>query len=100
MEVFRVALAMLSEKAENAVGNKYIFICNEKFWNDLQLVLGDYLVNAKTDGTYLWSKAANDYVKVGATYNSYEFAGNQVTFKVERTFSREFGSNKDQFKFF
>ena len=94
MEVFRTALAMLNEKAQSATGNKYTFICNEKFWNDLQIVLGDYLVQAKTDGAYLWSHAANDYVKVGATFNAYEFAGKQVIFKVERAFSREFGYDK------
>lgn len=94
MEVFQTALAMLGEKAATPTGNHYTFICNERFWQNLQLVLGDYLVQAKTDGSYLWSQAANDYVKVGATYNSYEFAGNTVTFKVERALSREYGSEK------
>ena len=42
----------------------------------------------------MWSKAANDYVDVGATFASYEFGGNTVTFKVDRTFSREYGMDK------
>jgi hypothetical protein len=38
---------------------------------------------------------ANSYVKVGAKgYDSYNFGGNEITFVVDRTFSREYGSNK------
>jgi len=92
--VFDTALAMLGEKAKQSTGNHYTFICNDRFWTQVQMVLGDTLIHAKTDGAYLWSKAANDYVKVGATYNSYEFGGNTITFKVERALSREYGSEK------
>lgn len=52
-----------------------MFICNERMWNLLQRVLGDYLAKFRTDATYLYSKAANDYVKVGATFDSYEYGG-------------------------
>jgi hypothetical protein len=39
--------------------------------------------------------AANDYIKVGPKgYNSYQWGGNSVTFTVDRTFTREFGSEK------
>lgn len=71
-----------------------MFICNERMWNLIQQVLGDYLAKFKTDGTYLYSKAANGYVKVGATFDSYEYGGNSITFKVDRTFSREYGFEK------
>ena len=60
-------------------------------WYLVNTVLGEYLAKFKTTGTYLFSKAANDYVKVGATFSTYEFAGNQISFKVDRTFSREYG---------
>lgn len=63
-------------------------------WSLIQLVLGDYLARFKTVDTLLYSKAANDYVKVGATFNSYEFGGNTISFKVDRTFSREYGFEK------
>lgn len=94
MEVFRTAISQMTEKTNNSTGNHFTFICNDKFWQDLQIVLGDYLVQARTEGTFLWSKAANDYVKVGATYNSYEFAGNTITFKVEKALTLEYGSDK------
>lgn len=94
VEVFHTVLATLNEKATNPTGNKYMFICNERMWNLLQTVLGDYLARYKATDTYLWSKAANDYIKVGATFDSYEYGGNTITFKVDRTFSREYGSEK------
>ena len=75
-------MAVMREKAQNDTGNTFTIICNSKFWDDINLVLGEYLANFRTDGTYMFSKAANKgtggYVKVGATYNSYEFAGNTV----------------------
>lgn len=47
-------------------------------WNDLQMTLGEYLANYRTDGTYMYSKSANKgmggYVKVGATFDTYEYA--------------------------
>ncbi len=63
-------------------------------WHDLQKTVMTWLANYKTDGTYMWSKAANGYVNVGATFVSYNYAGNTISFKVDRTFSREYGDNK------
>ena len=42
----------------------------------------------------MWSKAANGYVSVGATYNTYIMGGNQITFCVDRALTREFGASK------
>lgn len=94
VDAFQTAISMMCQKAEKAEGNKFVFICNEKMWHDIQRTLGSWLANFKTCGTYLWSKAANGYVNVGATFNSYEYAGNTISFKVDRTFSREYGDNK------
>ena len=67
---------------------------NDKAWTDLQQVLGDYLARFHTDGAFMWSKAANGYVSVGATYDSYIIAGNQITFSTDRALTREFGNDK------
>ncbi len=75
VEAFNTALSMMAEKAEKPTGNHWMFIINEKLWRDIQTTLGDWLARFKTCGTYLYSKAANDYIDVGATYVSYEFAG-------------------------
>lgn len=85
----------LNEKADEPTGNQYLFICNEKAWNDVGTLLADYLAQYHTDGNYLWSMKANDYVSVGAKgFDSYNYQGNTLTFKVDRTFSREFGYEK------
>lgn len=76
LEVFNTVIATLNEKANQPTGNHYMFLCNERMWQLIQLVLGDYLARFKTVDTLLYSKVANDYVKVGATFNSYEFGGN------------------------
>lgn len=94
VEVFHTVLAVMNEKAEKPTGNHYMFICNERMWSLIQTALASYLAAFKTDGSYLYSKKANDYVKVGATFDSYEYGGNHISFKVDRTFSREYGSEK------
>ena len=94
IDVFNVVIATMNEKAKKPTGNKYMFICNERMWNLIQTVLGDFLAKYKTEGTYIYSKQANDYIKVGATFDSYEYGGNQISFKVDRTFSREYGFQK------
>lgn len=83
-------MSALANKAQDDTGNNFMFVTNMKLWEDINTVLGDYLANYKTDGTYLYSKGANDYVKVGATYNSFVWAGNTITFAVDRSLSREY----------
>lgn len=78
VSVFNTVLATMNEKATKPTGNKYMFIINERFWNTLQETLGDWLAKYKTDGTYLYSKQANGYVKVGSTFQTYEFAGENI----------------------
>lgn len=93
-EVFKTVLRCLNQKADKPTGNHYLFLCNEKLYDDIQNTLGEFLVNYKTDGAWLYSKTKNDYVKVGNTFDSYEYAGNSIQFKVDRTFSLEFGDEK------
>lgn len=68
----------MADKAQSDTGGKWIFIVNRKMWNDIQLTLGEYLANFRTDGSYMYSKSANKgqggYVKVGATFDTYEYA--------------------------
>lgn len=90
MEVFNTMINSLGEKADNPTGNHYTLVVNEKFWYDAQLALGKFLSDNRTDGAYLWSKGANDYINVGAAFNSYNFGGNSVLIRVDRTLSREY----------
>lgn len=91
-EVFNTVLNQMASKADQPTGNKFVFIVNEKAWQDIQYALGDILFQAKTDGAFLYSKSTNDYVKVGNTFNAYEFGGNTVIFNVDRAFSMEYGN--------
>lgn len=95
MSVLKSILQGLNEKATKPTGNSYMFIVNEKAWYDLQDLFDAYLAQYHTDGTYLWSMKAGDYVKVGAKgFDSFNYGGNTLNFKVDRTFSREFGYEK------
>lgn len=84
----------MASKAQDDTGNKFQFVCNRKLWEDINMVLGNYLADFRTDGTYMYSKSANKgeggYIKVGSTFNTYEYSGNQVTFIVDRALSREY----------
>lgn len=94
LDVFHTVINTMNEKAEKPTGNHYMFIVNEPLFAQLQSTLAGYLAQFHTEGTYLWSKSANSYIKVGATFDSYEYMGNTITFKVDRTFSREYGFEK------
>lgn len=94
LQLFNMIMADMADKAQSDTGNKWVFIVNRKMWNDINMVLGEYLANYKTDGTYMYSKSANKglggYVKVGATFDTYEYAGNQVSFVCDRALTREY----------
>jgi hypothetical protein len=94
LQQFNMIMSDLSDKAQSDTGNHFIFIVNRKLWNDINMVLGEYLSNYRTDGTYMYSKSANKgqggYVKVGATFDTYEYAGNSITFACDRTLTREY----------
>ena len=83
-----------NNKLTYMVGNHYCLLVNDIAWRQAQKALGKYLQDAKTDGAYLWSKKANGgvggYVKVGASYNEYEFGGNSICIRVERALTREY----------
>lgn len=94
VEVFQTIVSTMNEKAKLPTGNKYLFIVNERFWLLVQQKLSEFLFKFKTNGTYMWNKSAGDYIKVGATFDSYEFGGNTITFKVDRALTREYGTEK------
>lgn len=68
----------MTTKSERPTGNKYIFICNTLMWHEVQNALSSWIRDWKTVGTFLFSKASNGYLDLGATYQSYEFAGKQI----------------------
>lgn len=81
-------------KCEKTTGNVFTMLVNSLFWQEVQETLSSWIRDWKTVGTFLFSKAANGYVEVGATYQTYEFAGNKLTFIVERAFDVEYPDRK------
>ena len=78
LPLFNQIMGDMADKAQSDTGNKWIFICNRRLWQQINTTLGVYLGQYRTNGMYLYSKEANKglggYVKVGATYDTYEYA--------------------------
>lgn len=91
---FQKVMQAMIAKCESAVGNHFVVICNTPYWHEVQTVLGAWLKDFHTDGTYVYSKASNGYVDMGATYQSYEWAGNTISFKIDRCLDVEFPTRK------
>lgn len=96
VNVINTVLGQMNLKATEATGNKYTFIVNDILWSQINTTLGDWLKLWASTPTMLYSKATNNYVKadnpikVGATFTSYEIAGNTVTFMVDRALTKEY----------
>lgn len=93
-KVFNKALAALVSKCEKSKGNVFTFICNSLLDNEIQETLSAWIRDQKTTGTFLFSKEANGYVKVGATFAAYEWNGNTIQFRHDRTLDVEFPNRK------
>lgn len=96
INVINTVLETMNQKAANATGNHYTFIVNDRLWGQINTTLGDWLKTWNSTPTLLYSKAtgslvkADNPVKVGATFVSYEIAGNTVSFMVDRALTKEY----------
>ena len=90
IDIIEDSMQALAEKCENRTGNHWTYVCNDKFWNKFNKLLKHDLRFVAQDGTYFWSKAKNGQIKVGATFTSYEFAGNTITVMVNKALSEEY----------
>lgn len=92
--VFQDVMGMMRQKAKAPQGNDFIFICNENMYDQVQRSLGKTLVDMKTNGAYFFSTRGNQAkptkINVGSTFDCYEFAGNTISFKVDKTLSHEY----------
>lgn len=52
--------------------------------------MSSWIRDWKTTGCFVWSQGAKNYVDLGATYQSYEFAGNKMVFVLDRSLDLEF----------
>lgn len=96
VNVMNTVIDQMNQKASSATGNHYTFIVNDRLWGQVNTSLGDWLKLWGSTPTMLYSKAtqslvkADNPIKVGGTFVSYEIAGNTVTFMVDRALSKEY----------
>lgn len=91
---FNKAIQSMVQRSEKPQGNEYMFVCNTLMYNEIQDTLSAWIRDWKTVGTFLFSKASNNYVDLGATYQSYTYAGNTITFKIDRSIDVEYPTRK------
>ena len=96
VNVINTVMDQMNQKAAQATGNHYTFVVNDRLWGQINTTLGDWLKLWGSTPTLLYSKdvqaaiKAENPVKVGATFTSYEIAGNTVTFVVDRALTKEY----------
>ena len=88
-KLFNRMLITLSKKCNSATGNNFVFVVNSKLYYDMQEALASYLDTKVTDHAYLWNKEGKK-IKVGATYGTYEFAGNTLAINVDNALDLEY----------
>lgn len=96
VNVINTVMEQMSQKAANSTGNNYTFIVNDRLWGQINSSLGEWLKLWNSTPTLMYSKAsqsmvkAENPIKVGGTFVSYEISGNTVTFMVDRALSKEY----------
>lgn len=83
-------MEVMQQKSKTSQGNKYVFVINEVLWAQIQRTLKGYLKDWQPTNAVFFSQAAGKEVTVGATFTSYIFGGNQITFKVDKALSIEY----------
>jgi hypothetical protein len=87
--VFEEVIHTLKSKSANPKGNKYTFIINSRMDLLVNKVLREYLRDYDRIGTYFFSKSGKN-VAVGANFDTYMIAGNEITFVVDRCLDHEY----------
>lgn len=96
VNVINTVMDQMNQKSATATGNHYTFVVNDRLWGQINTTLGDWLKLWGSTPTLMYSKAAQGMVKadnpmkVGGTFVSYEIAGNTVTFMVDRALTKEY----------
>lgn len=86
--IFDNAISDVVSKMEKKTGNNIVVMCNWRMFQQAQIVLDDLLKTRAADA-YFYS-ASGGKLKVGATYNAYEWAGNTITFMENTALTLEY----------
>lgn len=90
IETIEDGMTALAEKCQNRIGNHWVFMTNLKFFTMFNRLMKSDLRWRAIDDARFWSKGEGEFIKVGNTYDSYEFAGNTITFTVNSALSTEY----------
>jgi len=94
ISVIDKVMEQMVDKCDNPTGNHFMFTVNKVLWSQINTSLRDWLKLWGSTPTMIYSKAAGTSVKadnplkVGATFVSYEVSGNTVTFMVDNAISK------------
>ena len=89
--VLSSVMSAMREKSNTPTGNIYAVVCNERFYDQVGvLMITDLRFQSSSDGAYFYSKATSGKVKVGAEFNAYTVQGNTITFMPDRALSQEY----------
>lgn len=93
-ELLEDAMQAMIEKSSKKTGNVWTLICNIRFWNKFNRLMRNDLRFRSADGVYFWSKGAKQgkggYIKVGATFDAYEFGGNTIVIMIDNALTIEY----------
>jgi len=87
--LFEDAMQSLNERVGSHEGNNYVIMCNAKFWYKFNRIM-------KNDDRFIKSidnkfvTANGDGLRIGATFNGYEFAGTKFTVMQNDALDLEF----------
>jgi hypothetical protein len=90
VETIEDGMQAMSEKCDERIGNTWVFLVNDKFFNKFNKLMKNDLRFRSLDESRFYSKGKGGMVKVGTSYSSYEFAGNTITFMVNKALSEEY----------
>lgn len=88
--VLTEAMSTMAQKCDSPVGNNFVFVVNQRLYNDVQMKLAEFINSNKVDAQYLYSKIDGGDIKVGATYKAFEFAGNVCSVTVDPALTQEY----------
>lgn len=90
VRIFESAMNEMATKSDEPTGNSWVFVCNTRMWQKVQRVMSTWIRDWKSDNCFVWSQGAKNYIDLGATYQSYEYAGNKIIFRLDRSIDLEF----------
>jgi len=87
ISLLREILYAVAEKTGKPIGNTVAVVVNQRLWQQIGILLiGEYGFVKGVDSALVNKDGKN--IKIGGTFNAYEFQGNTVVFTVDSTLSK------------